>query len=110
MSLRIAWKHPRIPAGPAFGPNRPLKGHNVGVGHEGTFFQRYEQFEKWEVQKFLLSGESKLCLGRWNRSEVIRGIGGHASLHKGLIPTRTVRMCRILLASYPIFDLAISGP
>ena len=110
ITLRIEWKHCRIPAGPASGRNRPLKGRNLGFGHEGTFFQSFEKFEKWEAQNFWLSGERKLYLSGWNRSEVIRGLGGRASLHKGSSPTRTVQLLPILLASYPIFDLAITGP
>ena len=39
MSLRIEWKHSRIPAGPASGRNSPLNSRNLGFGHEGTFFQ-----------------------------------------------------------------------
>ena len=110
ITLRIECKHSRIPAGPASGRNRPLKGRNLGFGHEGTFFQSFEKFEKWEVQNFLLSGRSKLFLSGWNRSEVIRAPGGCASLHKGSHPGRKPRMCRILTPLYPIFDLASSGP
>ena len=110
MSLRIEWKHSRIPAGPASGANRPLKVRNLGFGHEGTFFQSFEKFEKWEAQNFWLSGENKLLLSGWNRSEVRRVPGGRASLCKGSNPWRKVRMCRIVNSLYPIFDLASSGP
>ena len=68
ITLRIEWKHSRIPAGPASGRNRPLKGRNLGFGHEGTFFQSFEKFGKWEAQNFWVSGESKLYLSGWNRS------------------------------------------
>ena len=39
IALWIEWEHSRIPAGPGSGRNRPLKGRNLGFGHEGTFFQ-----------------------------------------------------------------------
>ena len=110
ITLRIEWKHSRIPAGPASGRNRPLKGRIVGFGHEGSFFRSFEKFGKWEVQNFVMSGESNLFLGRWNRSEVLGGRGGCASLHKGSHPGRKVRMLLIVAATYPIFDLASSGP
>ena len=86
MVVRIDWEHSRIPAGPASGRNRPLKGRKVGFGHAGTFFRSYEKFEKWEVPIFLVAGESKLFPGGWNRSAVLRGPGGRASLHKGSNP------------------------
>ena len=110
IALRIEWKHFRIPAGPASGRNCPLNSRNLGFGHEGTFFQNFEKFEKWEVQKKMLPGESKLFLSLWNRSEVLRDPVGCASIHKGPLPSRTVRMLLIRSATYLIFDLAISGP
>ena len=110
ITLRIECKHSRVPAGPASCRNRPLNSRNLGFGHEGTFFQSYQKFEKCEVLFFLLSGESKLFLSGWNRSEVLRGPGGCASLHKGSLPSRTPRMSTIDFASYPIFDLVISEP
>ena len=60
--------------------------------------------------KKMLSGESKLFLGEWDRSEVIHAPGGCASLHKGPHPPRKVQLGLIALASYPIFDLASSVP
>ena len=110
MSLRIEWKHSRIPAGPASGRNHPLKGRIVGFGHEGPFFRSFEKFGKWEVQNFVMAGESKLFVGVQNRSEVIRVPQGRASLCKGSRPGRKVQMSTIVAASYPIFDLASSGP
>jgi len=110
IALRIEWKHSRIPAGPPSGRNRPLKSRNLGFRHEGTFFQSLGEIENGRTKKKLLSGESKVFLGVWNWSEVLRGSGGCASLHKGPGPTRIPRMCRIVLASYPIFDLASSVP
>ena len=95
--------------GAGSGRNRPLNTRNLGFDHEGTFFQSYEKIEKW-VQKKLLSGESKLSLSGWNRSEVIRGPGGRASLHKGSHPGRKVQLSPIPLARYRIFDVASSGP
>ena len=80
ITFRVEWKHSRIRPGPASGRNRPLKGRNLGFGPEGTFFQSFEKFEKWAMQKKMLSGESKVFLGGWNRSEVPRGPGGHAVL------------------------------
>ena len=80
ITLRIEWKHSRVPAGPASCRNRPLKSRNLSFCHEGTFFQSFGDFEKWEVQKKVLSGESKLFLSAWNRSEVIHAPGGCASL------------------------------
>ena len=62
IALRIEWKHFQIPAGPASGRNCPLKSRNLGFGHHSTFFRSCEKIEKWEVEIFLLSGESKLCL------------------------------------------------
>ena len=110
MVVRIDWEHSRIPAGPASGRNRPLKGRKVGFGHAGTFFRSYEKFEKWEVPKFLVAGESKLFLAGWNRSEVFRGFVGRVRLHKGPGPPRIPRMCLISNSLYPIFDLASSAP
>ena len=46
IALRIEWKHPRVPAGPPYGRNRPLKRRNIGFSHEGTFFQSLGKFEK----------------------------------------------------------------
>ena len=54
IALRIEWEHSRIPARPGSGRNRPLKGRNLGFGHESTFFQSFEKFEKWEAQNFWL--------------------------------------------------------
>ena len=51
IALRIEWKHFRIPAGPAYGRNRPLKSRNLSFGHHGTLFQSFWKFEKWEMQK-----------------------------------------------------------
>ena len=110
ITLRIECEHSRVPAGPASCRNRPLNSRNLGFGHEGTFFQSFEKFGKWEVPNFLLSGESKLFLGGWNRSEVRRGPGCCASLHRRSHPGRTVRMCIILQPLYPIFDVASSVP
>jgi len=110
ITLRIECKHSRIPAGPDSCRNRPLNSRNLGFGHEGTFFRSYEKFEKWEVRNFLLSGESKLFLSEWNRSEVIHAPGGCASLDKQSGPPRIPRMCTIVNSLYPIFDLASSVP
>ena len=54
IALRIEWKHFQIPAGPASGRNCPLKDRNLGFGHDGTFFQSFGKFEKWEMPKKLL--------------------------------------------------------
>ena len=51
ITLRIEWKHFRIPAGPASGRNCPLKSRNLVFCHDGTFFQSSGKFEKWEVPK-----------------------------------------------------------
>ena len=110
ITLRIECKHSRVPTGPASCRNRPLNSRNLGFGHEGTFFQSFGKFEKWEVQKKMLSGESKLCLSEWNLSEVLRVPGGRASLCKGSNPSRKVRMSPIVNSLYPIFALASSGP
>ena len=59
---------------------------------------------------FFLTGESKVFLSVWKRSEVLRGPGGCASLHKGPHPGRRTRMRPIGSASNPIFDLASSVP
>ena len=110
IALRIEWKHSRIPARPPSGRNRPLKSRNLGFRHEGTFFQSLGEIENGRTKKMLLSGESKVFLGGWNWSEVLRGPGGCASLHKGSHPGRTVQLLLIRTASYPIFDLASSVP
>ena len=110
ITLRIECKHSRIPARPASCRNRPLNSRNLGFGHEDTFFQSLENFEKWEVPNEMLSGESKLFLGEWDWSEVIHAPGGCVGLHKGSHPGRKVRMCIILAPLYPIFDLASSVP
>ena len=49
ITLRIEWKHFRIPAGPASGRNCPLKSRNLGFCHDGPFFQSFGKFEKWEM-------------------------------------------------------------
>ena len=54
ITLRIEWKHFRIPAGPASGRNCPVKSRNLGFGHNGTFSQSFWKFEKWEVPKKML--------------------------------------------------------
>ena len=110
IALRIEWKHFRIPAGPASCRNSPLKSRNLGFRHEGTFFQSLGEIENGRTQKKLLSGESKVFLSGRNWSELFRGSGGCASLHKGPHPPRRTPMSRIVSASYPIFDLASSGP
>ena len=110
IASRIEWKHSRIPAGPPSGRNRPLKSRNLGFRRQGTFFQSLGEIENGRTKHFLLSGESKVFLGGWNWSEVLRGPGGCASLHKGPHPGRKAHLSRIRLASYPIFDLASSGP
>ena len=46
IALRIEWKHFRIPEGPAYGRNRPLKSRNLGFRHEGIFFQSFGKIEK----------------------------------------------------------------
>ena len=110
ITLRIECKHSRVPAGPASCRNHPLNSRNLCFGHEGTFFQSLENFEKWEVPNEMLSGESKLFLGEWNWSEVIHAPGGCVSLHKGSHPGRKVQMSTIVKPLYPIFALASSGP
>ena len=54
ITLRIEWKHFQIPAGPASGRNCPLKSRNLGFGRDGTFFQSFRKFGKWEVQQKML--------------------------------------------------------
>ena len=54
ITLRIEWKHYQQPAGPDSGRNPPLKGRNIGFGHNGTFSQSFWKFEKWEVPKKML--------------------------------------------------------
>jgi hypothetical protein len=110
IALRIEWKHSRVPAGPPSGRNRPLKSRNLGFRRQSTFFQSLGEIENGRTKKKMLSGESKVFLGGWNWSGVLRGPGGCASLHKGPHPSRKAQMSLILLASYPIFDLASSGP
>ena len=41
ITLRIEWKHFRIPAGPASGRNCPLKSRNLRFAHIGTFFPSF---------------------------------------------------------------------
>ena len=109
ITLRIEWKHFRIPAGPASGRNCPLKSRNLRFAHIGTFFQSFWKFEKWEVPKKLFVIQSKLFLGGWNRSGVNRWPGGRAMSGKRPSPPRKPRVCNISPAGYPIFDLAIFG-
>ena len=79
IALRIEWKHFQIPAGPASGPNCPLKSRILGFGQIGTFFRSFGKIEKWEVPKKLLAIQSELFLGGWNRSGVNGWPGGCAS-------------------------------
>ena len=109
ITLRIEWKHFRIPAGPASGRNCPLKSRNLGFGHLGTFFRSLRKFEKWEMPKKVLPMQSELCLIGWNRSGVNRWPGGRAMSGKRARPTRSTRVSRIFLAGHPIFDLAFFG-
>ena len=53
ITLRIEWKHFRIPAGPASGRKRLLKSRNLSFGHRGTFFQGSGKF--WEIEKKILA-------------------------------------------------------
>ena len=66
IALRFEWKHFRIPAGPAYSRNRPLKSRNLGFRHEGTFFQSLGEIENGRTKKKLSSGEKKVFLGGWN--------------------------------------------
>ena len=92
ITLRIEWKHFRIPAGPASGRNCPLKSRNLGFGHIGTFFRSFRKFEKWEVPKKMLAIQSELFLGGWNRSGVNRWPGGRAMSGKRPGPPRKPRV------------------
>ena len=109
ITLRIEWKHFQIPAGPASGRNCTLKCRNHGFGHHGTFFQSLRKFGNWEMPKKVLRMQNELCLSGWNRSGVNRWPGGRAIPGNGAHPARTTRVRRILLAGYPIFDLAFFG-
>ena len=86
ITLRIEWKHLRIPAGPASGRNCPLKSRNHGFGHHGTFFQSLRKIRKWEVPKKLLPIPSEVFLSGWNRSGVNRWPGGRAIPGNGAHP------------------------
>ena len=108
-ALRIEWKHFRIPAGPAYGRNRPLKSRNLGFAHDGTFFQNFGKFEKWEMPKKMLPMQSKLFLSGWKRFGDNRWAGGRAMSGNGARPPRNPRVLPIRFAGYPIFDLAFFG-
>ena len=110
IALRIEWEHSRNSAGPPSCRNSPLNSRNLGFRGQGIFFQSLGEIENGGTKKILLSGEGKVFLGEWNCSEVLRGLGGCASVHKGPHPARRTRMSRIVGASDPIFDLASSGP
>ena len=43
ITLRIEWKHFRIPAGPASGRNCPLQSRNLGFAHRVAFFQSFRK-------------------------------------------------------------------
>ena len=88
---------------------RSESSREVRIGHKCTFFQSFRKFEKWEMQKKMLPMYSELFMSGWNRSGVNRWPGGRAISGKHPIPTRKVRVLRIALAGYPIFDLARSG-
>ena len=88
---------------------RSESSREVRIGHKCTFFQSFGKFEKWEVPKKMLSIQSELFLGGWNRSGVNRWPGGRAMSGKRPSPPRKQRVLRIALAGYPIFDLARSG-
>ena len=109
ITLRIEWKHFRIPAGPASGRHCPLKSRNLGFGHLGTFVRSFWKIEKWEMPKKMLPMQSELFLSGWYRSEVNRWPGGRAMSGKRPGPPRKVYVSPIWLAGYPIFDLAIFG-
>ena len=49
IASRIEWKHSRSHAGPPCGRNRPLKSRNYVFRHEGTFFQSFGKFGKWQM-------------------------------------------------------------
>ena len=106
ITLRIEWKHFRIPAGPASGRNCPLKSRNLRFCPEGIFFQ---SFGKLKLEKYSISCRSKLFLSDENRSEVNRWPGGRAMSGKRPGPPRKVYVSPIPCPGYPIFDLAIFG-
>ena len=62
ITLRIEWKHFRIPEGPAYGRNRPLKSRNLGFGHLGIFFLSLRKFEKWAMPQKMRPLQSTLLL------------------------------------------------
>ena len=109
ITLRIEWKHSRSSAGPPSGRHGPVKCRNLGFGRDGTFFQSFRKFGKWEVPKKILAIQSELFLSGWNRSGVNRWPGGRAIPGNGAHPPRNARVCNIALAGYPIFDLARFG-
>ena len=109
IALRIEWKDFRIPEGPAYGRNCPLKSRNLGFGHNGTFFGSFRKFEKWEVPKKMFPVQSELFLAVWNRSGANRCPGGRAMSGKRPSPPRKPRVLDICFPGYPIFDLAIFG-
>ena len=109
ITLRMEWKHFRIPEGPAYGRNCPLKSRNLRFAHIGIFFRSLRKFEKWEVPKKMLPIQSELFLGGWNRSGVNRWPGGRAIPGNGARRPRKARVLPIGFAGYPIFDLARFG-
>ena len=95
IALRIEWEHSRNSAGPPSCRNSPLNSRNLGFRGQGIFFQSLGEIENGGTTNFLLSGESKVFLSGLNWSEVLRGHGGCASLHKGPHPSRRTPMLRI---------------
>ena len=81
----------------------------VRNGHKCPFFQSFRKFGKWERPKILLAIQSELFLSGWNRSGVNRWPGGRAMSGKRPGPPRKQRVLLIVLAGYPIFDLARFG-
>ena len=109
ITLRIEWKHFQIPAGPASGRNCPLKSRNHGFDNHGTFFQSLRKIGKWEVPKKIVTNAERTFS---ERMEPVRDQSvGCRSRYPGnsARPSRKARMRRILLAGYPIFDLAFFG-
>ena len=88
---------------------RSKSSREVRIGHKCTFLQSLSKFGKWEVPKKMLAMQSELFLGGWNRSGVNRWPAGRAIPGNGAGPSRKVRVMPILLAGYPIFDLAFFG-
>ena len=84
ITLRIEWKHSRIPAGPASGRNRPLNSRNLGFGHGGTFCRSFEKFENGRCKFCCCQGRANFFWAHGTGPRSVVALGAALASIKGL--------------------------